>query len=864
MRKRLNSGAKGFSGSQMIAVITLLILAFPMAGFGQQNIARDAILEDFSDIVTPTDFGFNDFSGNFGTLNKDAKPFGQQTLACTNNILCALRFQWDFTIDTDREAFTGIFFSLFGLTDTKVTFDGQNIQTISFPEHALNLDRIDGSFLEPGAPRRFDEMKIEITNTEKGRPTLRLELKDVNGGGRFTRFRLAKKGKKKVLTWRFRDQQSYELIGGRDLDLGQAKTLNLVIERENIADDVKNPTKGTLDIHRIWFTPNRPETEPTSDEELLNLLERRTAQYFIDWTSRKSGSFGFPQDRSTFQDLLTVGGVGFALPAYIIAAERGWIPRSEALARTRSVLLSMADQSAFGPERVGRIGYKGWFYHFLGPDGRRKLNFDFPQTSVDEALQTVELSTIDTGLALMGVLAAQTYFGTNNADEAEIRSLAQAIYDSVEWPFMLEPSSRQFYLGWKPNEQRTPGDKSFSIPDAQHNGMYSSKGDGTIPATLDFYTDEAAIVSLLALGSKSHPVPVDVHCAWKRDCIKNGIINSFPGSLFTYQFMHAFLDTKSVKFPACAGEAQADWYENSRRATFAAIDYATRNPRGFKTYGSDSWGITAAEGPDDLYRANGAQPVACNPSPEEDGTIAYYGMLSAVSFGADLRARAISALRKAWQRGHWHFRFGLPDAFHDEVSQLSDLGSANSMIRKKGPWANRALFAIDQGPMLLHLANARSGLIWRLIAENPNIQRSLNRLNATDEVLLQAEGGTGNGQVMLRSAALNQRTVALQASESLTFSFQFSGEARYRVDVRYSNDNFGPMEVVGIAIDGIQIGNFVALDTGDFGNGWNNFLWSGPTGSVNLSPGLHNIAITVSGGDGFGVEIDAIKLERER
>lgn len=862
MIKIFSSGVENSSVSRTIILI-ILISFVPVNSFSQRNITRDAVLEDFNDIVTRADLGFNDFSGNFGALNKDGKPFGQHTLECANNAVCRLQFQWDFEIDPDREAFTGLFFSLFGLTDTQITFDGQNVQRIFFPEHTLNLDRIDGSFAEPDGPRRFDQIKIEVTNRGKGKPRLRLELKDMNGGGRFARFRLAKKGKKKVLSWKFRDKRSYELIGERDLDLTQAKTLSLVVERENIADNVVNPANGTLDIHRIWFTPNRPETELSSDEELLDLLERRTVQYFIDWSSRKTGSEGIPQDRSTFQDLLTVGGVGFGLPAYIIAAERGWISRNEAIRLTRSVLLSLANQSAFGPERVGRIGHKGWFYHFLGPDGRRKLNFDLPETPDDESLKTVELSTIDTGLALMGVLAAQTYFSANNADEAEIRSLAQTIYDQVEWPFMLEPSSRQFYLGWKPNEQRAADDKSFNIPDAEGNGTFSSKGDGSVPATLDFYTDEAAIVSLLAVGSKTHPVPIDVHCAWRRDCVKNGIITSFPGSLFTYQFLQAFLDTKNIKFPACAGEAQFDWYENSRRATFAAIDYATNNPRGFKTYGLDSWGITAAEGPDDIYRANGAQPVACNPSPEEDGTIAYYGMLSSVSLGADLRARAISALRKAWQRGHWHFRFGLPDAFHDDLNELNGLDTGNRLIRKNGPWVNRALFAIDQGPMLMHLENSRSGLIWRLLAENANIQRSLNRLNAPEEILLQAESGTGNGEVMERSAALNQQAVSLQTNESRTLSFPFAGEGRYGLAVRYSNDNFGPSEVVSIAIDGVPIGSFVALDTGDFGDGWNNFLWNESVGFVNLTPGLHTITIVILGGDGFGVEIDAVRLERE-
>jgi len=83
---------------------------------------------------------------------------------------------------------------------------------------------------------------------------------------------------------------------------------------------------------------------------------------------------------------------------------------------------------------------------FLGPDGRRKQNFDFEETEAKEHLNTVELSTIDTGLALMGALAAQSYFTGDAAGEAEMRRLAQQIYDRVDWRFMLEPATNRFYL----------------------------------------------------------------------------------------------------------------------------------------------------------------------------------------------------------------------------------------------------------------------------------------------------------------------------------------------------------------------------------------------------------------------------------
>jgi hypothetical protein len=188
-------------------------------------------------------------------------------------------------------------------------------------------------------------------------------------------------------------------------------------------------------------------------------------------------------------------------------------------------------------------------------------------------------------------------------------------------------------------------------------------------------------------------------------------------------------------------------------------DYATANSLGFQTYGPDAWGLSAAEAPDDGYRAYGVPPVALNSVPEQDGTVTYYAMMSAVSFGDDLRQKALAALRRAWERGHWHTKFGLPHAFNDEISQANltiQPGTDTSILRANGPWIQRALFAIDQGPMLLHLENARFGLIWKLLAENPNVQRALVRLNALAEITLKAERGAGDGLLKPRSNAAGQ------------------------------------------------------------------------------------------------------------
>ncbi len=706
-----------------IAPLLCLILLVPLlnvpgvSSTSSVQATQDIMIEDFSDIVTTTDLGLNDFSGNMGSLNgqyvTDYGPY------CPSGVPpCALQIRWDFADAT--EDYTGFFMSLFGLTDTLVVTSTDSIpKSLAFPEHSLDLDRIDGVVNADKAGRAVRELCFAMTYPDGEPLRLKAELKDTAGGLRTRYFTFNPSQSTQSFCWDFRTNYT---SGNPDLDLHQAKALSFIIERQNIGAGIQNPRIGTLQIERVWFTSDQLEAQPVSDEELLDLLELRAYQYFADWSSRKDTSAGVPQDRSTFGDLLTVGGIGFALPAHIIAAERGWVSRDYARTQVLSVLKLLDNPAAFGPEPVGKIGYKGWFYHFLGFDGTRKQNFDFPDTERNEALNTVELSSIDTGLALMGVLAAQSYFTGSEPEEVEIRTRAQAIYDRVDWNFMLESESQQFYLGWKPNEAYEG--PPFAVPDQDGLGTYS--GYITDTQTLDFYTDEALILILLALGATDEPeISPEIYPALERQC-DTDLIRTYPAALFTYQFLPAFVDTRPIwTITPCDGTIT--WFDNTRVAIWRAIAYAEQNPRGYATYGPHAWGLSAAEGPFDDYHAYGAPTNAAFNSAEEDGTITYYGMVSAVSMGADLRTRVIAATRHAWARGDWHPRFGLPDAFNDDIAQ-AEPPDEERVLRRSGPWKQRALFAIDQGPMLLHLENARSGLIWELLARNPNFQRGWQRL----------------------------------------------------------------------------------------------------------------------------------------
>jgi len=121
---------------------------------------------------------------------------------------------------------------------------------------------------------------------------------------------------------------------------------------------------------------------------------------------------------------------------------------------------------------------------------------------------------------------------------------------------------------------------------------------------------------------------------------------------------------------------------------------------------------------------------------------------------------------------------------------------------------------------------------------------------------LEVERATLGGEERTRSEASSRATRWLRAGESANLVLDISTPGPYHVSIRYSNDNFGALETVTVAIDGATIGQFQASDTGDGGFGWNVFSESPVLGPVDLVRGSHELTVSISGGDGNGVEID--------
>lgn len=420
-------------------------------------------------------------------------------------------------------------------------------------------------------------------------------------------------------------------------------------------------------------------TASLSDEALLDRCQRTAFDYF---TENVNNANGLVADTSRDGSPASIAVVGFALSCYPVGVERGWISRARAAELTLAALRFFSD-SAQGKEDDA-TGHRGFYYHFLDmATGRR--------------VWRCELSMVDTGLLIAGILVASSYFdGTN---EGEIRDLAETLYRRVDWAWAQGEQST-LRQGWRPK-----------------SGFLNYNWDGY---------NEATVLYVLAMASPDHPTSDDSFAGWTATYQWENIYGYdvlYGGPLFMHQFSHAWIDFAGIR-DAFMREKRSDYFENSRRATLLHREYARRNPHGFKGYGADLWGLSANDGPGGFgvrvdgqrhsffgYVARGA------PFGPDDGTIAPWSYFAALPFAPE---EALSALRYLFH----HYPQVAPD-----LRMPSAFNPTLAGRRGYGPdgWISDGFYGLDQGLTVMMIENYRSGMIWKLMRSNPHIQAGLRR-----------------------------------------------------------------------------------------------------------------------------------------
>lgn len=440
-------------------------------------------------------------------------------------------------------------------------------------------------------------------------------------------------------------------------------------------------------------TPPARPSAPVPPGSFLDDLQRRTFDFFWETTEPSNG---LVPDRWPSRPFASIAAVGFGLTAYAVGVERGYVTRDEARERVLATLRFFW-QAPQGPETTGVSGYKGFFYHSLDLETGRRHG-------------TSELSTIDTSLLIAGVLFVQSYFDGPEAEEAEIRRLAEALYRRIEWPY-FDRDDDGITMAWRPEP-----------------------GRGFGPGRWQGY-DESIILHVLALGSPTHPLGKEV---WDRytstyewgELYGQELLQFAP--LFGHQYSHVWIDFRGIQ-DAFMRDKGIDYFENSRRATLAQRAYATANPGGWRGYGRDVWGLSACDGPLDRsltldgrelhFHTYWARGVARG-DVRDDGTLAPTAAGGSIPFAPEA---AIAALRTMRQRfgEHLYGRYGFLDAFNPTLK--TPVPTRRGTVVPGVGWFATDYLGIDQGPIVLMIENHRSGLIWETMKENPHILRGLCR-----------------------------------------------------------------------------------------------------------------------------------------
>jgi hypothetical protein len=442
---------------------------------------------------------------------------------------------------------------------------------------------------------------------------------------------------------------------------------------------------------RATVTPLlRPALTPLFDD-----LERRTFDYFWDTAVPESG---LVPDRYPYTEpFSSIAAIGFGLTAYGIGAEKKYITRDQAVQR---VLLTLRYLEGLpqGSRKEGMAGYRGFYYHFLDlKSGARYADW-------------VELSSVDTALLLGGVLFSQSYFDRDTPQEREIRSLADTIYRRVEWPWM-QVRAPLISMGWYPEH-------------------------GYLPYDWEGY-NEGMLVYILALGSPTQAVGDDAWSAWTKSysrawgTFENQEYLGFAPQ-FGHQYSHVWIDFRGIR-DAYMRAHGFDYFENSRRATYAQRAYAIANPMGWKLYGENVWGLTASDGPQGAnldyegglrefrhYSARGAGIADAF----DDGTIAPTAAAASLPFAPEIVIPAVEEMYTRYGKDIYS-KYGFLDAFNPSFSY--DIPLKTGHLVPGFGWVASDYIGIDQGPILAMIENYRNDFVWNVMKRNPYIRKGLQR-----------------------------------------------------------------------------------------------------------------------------------------
>lgn len=417
-------------------------------------------------------------------------------------------------------------------------------------------------------------------------------------------------------------------------------------------------------------------TVKLTDEELLATVQKQTFKYFWDYAEPNSGLAReryhpdgvYPENDA---NIVTTGGSGFGLMALVSGMSQGYITKEQGVERLNKIADFLGKADRF---------HGAWSHWIDGNTGKVK-----PFGTKDNGGDLVETSFL-----VAGMITVREYLKDGSENEKAVAQKYDALWKGVDWQWYTN-NKNVLYWHWSPSYAW-----QMNFPLEGYN--------------------ECLITYVLAASSPTHSIDAKAyHEGWARSggivssktkyniplILKHNGAEEFGGPLFWAHYSYVGLDPNQLT------DKYANYWDLNVNQVKIDYEYCVENPKKFKGYGADYWGLTASysRNPDGSIGYNAHFPT------NDVGVISPTGAISSIVYTPK---ESMAVIRNLYDN-HKDLTWG-EAGFYDALS----LGNNN--------WVAKRYLAIDQGPEVVMIENYRTGLLWKLFMNAPEVKQGLVKL----------------------------------------------------------------------------------------------------------------------------------------
>ncbi|WP_425433049.1 glucoamylase family protein [Flavobacterium album] len=419
-----------------------------------------------------------------------------------------------------------------------------------------------------------------------------------------------------------------------------------------------------------------PVGETMTDEQILDLAQKDALKYFWDYAepnSKLARERYHTDDPGNDAQIVTTGGSGFGLMTILVGIERGFVPRGEAVTRLQTALNFLQNADRF---------HGAWPHWMNGTTGHV-----IPFGTVDNGGDLVETSFLCEAL-----ICLREYFKNGSEEEQALAQQADDLWKGVEWDWYTKGGEHALYWHWSP----------------QYEWQINFKLEGY---------NECLITYIMAAASTTHPVDAAAyHEGWARNgaIVNNGQRYNLPvvlsyngangnvGPMFWSHYSYLGMDPRGLS------DQYANYWTLVQNHAKIQHAYSVANPIGWTGYSDKVWGLTASYS----RNPNGTTGYDAHSPVNDKGIISPTAALSSFPYTPE---ESMKMLRFVYEDADWKSRLigvaGPFDAFSIHYN-----------------WVTPRYLAIDQGTIVPMIENHRTGMLWNLFMQAPEVKQGLLNL----------------------------------------------------------------------------------------------------------------------------------------